>query len=86
MEITNPTLLLFACFSIDLPIWVMHQNKFEGGVGPKLAGQDVASIVDKLTRYKAGETLGPQSALMWNQAAQPSDKDLDNIAACIAAL
>lgn len=144
MKITNLTLLLFACFSIGLPIWAMQQNDFEGGdshgcsgscyeawkqetggvvamasaaaaaraeaspeelgkmayagciachgaageggVGPKLAGQDVAAIVGKLTRYKGGETLGSQSALMWSQAAQLSETDIDNLAAYIATL
>lgn len=46
----------------------------------------MAAIVGKLTRYKAGETLGSQSALMWSQAAQLREKDIENLAAYIATL
>lgn len=63
-----------------------HGAAGEGGIGPQLAGQDVAAIVEKLTRYKAGETLGSQSALMWSQAAQLSEVDIDNLAAFIGTL
>jgi cytochrome c553 len=58
-----------------------HGANGEGGVGPKLAGQSAIDIADKLTRYKNGETLGSQSALMWSQAAQLTQQDIDNIAA-----
>ncbi len=57
-----------------------------GGVGPRLAGQSAAAIVDKLTRYKAGETLGAQSALMWSQAALLSETDIENLAAFVETL
>ena len=63
-----------------------HGAGGEGGVGPKLAGQAVADIVDKLTRYKAGETVGQQSVLMWSQAELLSDADIDNLAAYIETL
>ena len=63
-----------------------HGAAGEGGIGPKLAGQAIESIVDKLTRYKAGETIGGQSALMWSQAAQLGEKDIDNLAAYIGTL
>ena len=55
-------------------------------MGPRLAGQSAATIVDKLTRYKAGETLGSQSALMWSQAALLSEADVDNLAAFVETL
>ncbi len=63
-----------------------HGAGGEGGVGPKLAGQSAAAISDKLTRYKAGETLGNQSALMWSQAAQLGESDIDNLAAFVETL
>ena len=63
-----------------------HGAKGEGGVGPTLAGQAAADIATKLLQYKNGETLGSQSALMWSQAAQLSDQDIDNLAAFIEAL
>ena len=45
-----------------------HGASGEGGIGPQLAGQSAADIAGKLNRYKAGETVGSQSALMWSQA------------------
>lgn len=63
-----------------------HGANGEGGVGPQLAGQSAATIADKLLRYKAGETLGSQSSLMWSQAAMLSEQDIDNIAAFVETL
>ncbi len=63
-----------------------HGAGGEGGVGPRLAGQAATDIVGKLASYKAGETLGSQSALMWSQAAQLSEADIDNIAAFVETL
>jgi cytochrome c553 len=63
-----------------------HGAAGEGGVGPRLAGQSAADIADKLLRYRQGETLGSQSALMWSQSAQLSDSDIDNLAAFIETL
>lgn len=63
-----------------------HGANGEGGVGPQLAGQSAADIADKLLRYKAGETLGSQSSLMWSQAAMLGEQDIDNIAAFVETL
>ena len=63
-----------------------HGAAGEGGVGPKLAGQTATEIADKLTRYKNGETIGGQSALMWSQAATLSDDDITNIGAFVEGL
>lgn len=63
-----------------------HGAQGEGGVGPALAGQTEDMIIAKLLAYKAGETVGSQSALMWSQAAQLSDKDIENLAAFTATL
>ena len=63
-----------------------HGAGGEGGVGPRLAGQKAAAIADKLLRYKNGETIGPQSALMWSQSSPLSEQDIDNLAAFIATL
>ncbi|WP_262500951.1 c-type cytochrome [Pseudohalioglobus sediminis] len=63
-----------------------HGAGGEGGLGPQLAGQSAADIADKLLRYKNGETIGSQSNLMWSQAAQLSDTDIDNLAAFIETL
>jgi cytochrome c553 len=63
-----------------------HGAGGEGGVGPQLVGQAAAAISGKLNAYKAGETLGSQSALMWGQAAQLGDNDIENLAAYIETL
>lgn len=63
-----------------------HGAKGEGGVGPALAGQTETEIASKLIQYKAGETRGKQSSLMWSQAAMLSDTDIDNIALFIEKL
>jgi cytochrome c553 len=60
-----------------------HGAGGEGGVGPALAGQSAADIASMLLQYKNGETRGGQSALMWSQAGQLSDTDIDNLAAYI---
>ena len=61
-----------------------HGGKGEGGIGPALAGQTSAAIASKLAAYKAGETIGAQSALMWGQAAGLSEEDIANLAAYIS--
>jgi len=61
-----------------------HGPNGGGGVGPQLAGQSADVILGKLQSYAKGETLGPQSALMWSQAAQLSDGDMQNISAFVA--
>ena len=52
-----------------------HGQNGEGGIGPKLVGS--TSIVSMLMQYKNGETRGPQSALMWGQAANLSTEDME---------
>jgi len=61
-----------------------HGAQGEGGIGPQLAGQSATEIADKLLQYKAGDTRGAQSALMWSQSAQLSAADIENLAAYIA--
>ena len=61
-----------------------HGVKGEGGIGPALVGS--TSIVKMLQQYKNGETRGPQSALMWGQAANLSTEDMENIQAYIDTL
>lgn len=63
-----------------------HGAKGEGGIGPALAGQTEDVIIAKLLAYKAGETVGSQSALMWSQAAQLEQKNIENLAAYAASL
>ena len=51
-----------------------------GGMGPALAGQTVEYIAGRLRSYKAGETVGPQSGMMWGQAANLSETDIQDLA------
>ena len=51
-----------------------------GGMGPALAGQTVEYITGRLRSYKAGETVGPQSGMMWGQAANLSETDIQDLA------
>ncbi|WP_319381255.1 c-type cytochrome [Thiomicrorhabdus sp.] len=63
-----------------------HGGAAEGGVGPKLAGQNPADVVSKLKKYKAGEQVGPMTSMMAPMAAGLSDADMENIAAYVAGL
>ncbi|WP_321276732.1 c-type cytochrome [Thiomicrorhabdus indica] len=63
-----------------------HGGAGEGGVGPKLAGQDPAKVVELLQKYKAGEQVGPMTSMMAPMAAGLSDADMENIAAYVAGL
>ena len=53
---------------------------------PKVAGKSAEETAALLKRYKAGETIGPQTALMAPQAKMLSDEDIANVAAYIATL
>ena len=56
-----------------------HGQAGEGGIGPALAGQTSDMIVEKLTKYKNGEKIGAQSAMMWGQASWMTEKDMRDI-------
>ena len=59
-----------------------HGAQGEGGIGPALAG----NIASKLQAYRAGETLGKQSMLMWSVAKPMTDSDIENLAAYVQTL
>lgn len=63
-----------------------HAADGSGGVGPALKGRDAAYIIDRLNAYKAQETIGPSSSLMWGQAAGLSDVDISDLAQYISTL
>ena len=50
---------------------------------PKLVGISAEDLVSRLEAYRAGETVGPNSALMIPVAAKLSDGDIANLAAYI---
>lgn len=61
-----------------------HGPKAKGMASfPKLTGRDVAYLVTRLEQYKAGETVGPNSALMIPVAMDLSDEDIANVVAYI---
>ena len=50
---------------------------------PKLVGNSPEYIVDRLMAYRAGEKVGPNTALMMPVAAELSDQDIADVAAYI---
>jgi len=64
-----------------------HGMNGEGmGIFPKLAGKPADKTVALLKDYKAGKTVGANTAMMAPQASGLSDADIDNLAAYIATL
>ena len=61
-----------------------HGAAGEGGVGPKLQGQTVADLAQKLQIYKAGKEIGPMSSMMIPNATQLSDQDITLVSEYIA--
>lgn len=51
---------------------------------PSVAGHDADYIATRLMQYRAGETVGPNSALMRPVAAVLSDQDIANLSAFIS--
>lgn len=51
---------------------------------PKLAGNSAEYLIDRLTVYRSGEKVGPNTALMSPQAMNLSDADIANVAHYIA--
>ncbi|MDX1353519.1 MAG: c-type cytochrome [Thiomicrorhabdus sp.] len=63
-----------------------HGAQGEGGVGPRLNNQPVADIVAKLEKYKAGEQMGPMTAMMAPMATPLSTDDMQAIAEYVTSL
>ncbi|MET1414134.1 c-type cytochrome [Roseibium sp. HPY-6] len=53
---------------------------------PKLAGNTEDYLVGRLTTYRAGEKVGPNTALMAPRARNLSDEDITNIVTFIVSL
>lgn len=51
---------------------------------PSIAGQDADYLSQRLQQYRAGETVGANTALMAPMAANLSDDDIANLAAYIS--
>lgn len=52
---------------------------------PKLTGQSVEYLADRLTDYKSGKKVGPNTPLMAPRAANLSDDDIVNVSNFIVA-
>ena len=64
-----------------------HGMNAEGqGIFPKLVGQSAADLSSKLKKYRAGEQVGPMTAMMTPNASGLSDGDIDDLSAYIASL
>ena len=64
-----------------------HGMNAEGqGIFPKLAGQSAADLSSKLKKYRAGEQVGPMTAMMAPNASSLSDGDIMDLSAYIASL
>jgi cytochrome c553 len=62
-----------------------HGAEAQGmGIFPKLAGQSAEYIAGRLQQYRAGETVGPTSALMMPHASGLSDEAIADLAAYVA--
>jgi cytochrome c553 len=53
---------------------------------PKLVGKTTEDVKAKLTDYRAGKTLGPQTAVMAPNAAKLTDSEIEGLATYIATL
>ena len=61
-----------------------HGANGGGGIGPALAGQSTDYIVGRLNAYRANEMVGAQSPLMWPNATNLSDEDIQDLAEYVA--
>ena len=63
-----------------------HGAKGEGGIGPSFKGQTSEYIASALNEYKNNIKRGPQSALMYAQAAALSENDIKELSKYILTL
>jgi len=63
-----------------------HGSRAEGGVGPNLNAQTSSKVVDKLSRYKAGEQIGPMSGMMTPIAKELSRAEIKAVAEYVVTL
>ncbi|WP_408645514.1 c-type cytochrome [Thioalkalivibrio paradoxus] len=64
-----------------------HGAEGEGsGIFPKIAGQSAEYIAERLSQYRAGETVGPNTPLMAPHASALSDEAIADLAVYVATL
>jgi len=62
-----------------------HGPKARGvGSFPKLVGFSAEYLADRLKQYRAGETVGPNSALMKPVSVKLSDEEIQDLAGYVA--
>lgn len=57
-----------------------HGAQGEGGIGPKLAGQSVDALVEKMKGYRSGQQFGPMTGMMAPMVAGLSDEKIASVA------
>ena len=63
-----------------------HGTKANGGLGPSLLEKNEDYLSDRLRTYRAGQTAGERSAMMWGQAASLTDRDIQELVKYIVSL
>lgn len=63
-----------------------HGAAGQGSVGPKLAGQEVEALAEKLKTYRSGGSIGPMSSMMQPLASGLSDSDIADLSTYINTL
>jgi len=63
-----------------------HGAKGLGIVGPALNDLTFDEVKDKLVMYRAKETVGPRSGMMWGVASRLGDGDIEILAKYIEGL
>ncbi|WFE68461.1 c-type cytochrome [Thiomicrospira sp. R3] len=56
-----------------------HGVTGEGGVGPKLKGQNEEDLISKMILYRAGEQVGPLTGMMAPMVKDMSDEDIERV-------
>lgn len=56
-----------------------HGATGSGGVGPQLTGKSKDFLVDRMKAYRAGEQIGPMTAMMAPMAAAMTDEEIDRV-------
>lgn len=56
-----------------------HGMTGNGGLGPQLAGKTADYLTDKMVAYRAGEQIGPMTAMMAPMAANMTDDEIERV-------
>lgn len=56
-----------------------HGATGAGGVGPQLSGKTKDFLVDRIKQYRAGEQVGPMTAMMAPMVSAMTDEEIDRV-------